>query len=153
MVKQFRMSWEIETGCSTKSFDSGLSGGLSDPLKSSKPAQIKIHLTSRGLHFRSGERFSEKRCLHISGSAGDGRTVTALSQALSGCRRVIQDGFYHQDITWSCACAFLWRAAALLLAFCWDCWLRYQFRCMTFKRQGASFWTHLYLNSNISGSG
>lgn len=60
MVKQLRTSWVIETGCSVKSFDFhrcqvGCHPDRLVPLKSSKPAQIKIHLTSRGLHFLRGE--------------------------------------------------------------------------------------------------
>lgn len=60
MVKQLRTSSEIETGCSVKSFDfHGCQVGCHPdrlvPLRSSKPAQIKIHLTSHGLHFLRGE--------------------------------------------------------------------------------------------------
>lgn len=60
MVKQLRTSSEIETGCSVKSFDFhrcqvGCHSDCLVLLKSSKPVQIKIHLTSHSLHFLRGE--------------------------------------------------------------------------------------------------
>ncbi len=65
MVKQLGTSSEIETGCSVKSFDFhrcqvGCHPDRLAPSKSSKPVQIKIHLTS---HFLRGEQggWKEKR--------------------------------------------------------------------------------------------
>ncbi len=142
MVKQLRTSSEIETGCSVKSFDFhrcqvGCHPDRLVPLKSSKPVQIKIHLTSRGLHFLRGELggwlFWKEMpahqwfCLKWQNSNG---IESGFKWMQTGNSRWLLSSEHHLEF----CLRFCGGLPVYFRLSCWDCWVHYQFRCMTFQK-------------------